>query len=203
MLAAHDQHEGIREIVAVRHLTATKQVPQTAPAQRPLTHLDVSRRTTPQPDTPTPTTRISCHHHHDGDNQHCQPAHSQPDAASITQHTLALPDTAADDASIATALVDMSEPARSSDALSRPGRSSCGPGWMTSSPVGQAGSRFRSSRLRIRHTPDLEMLTSWQRAEYMAISAGPKRYFRRRSKILPTMSTCVAFGLAFGRRERP
>jgi hypothetical protein len=127
MLAAHDQHEGIREIVAVRHLTATKQVPQTAPAQRPLTHLDVSRRTTPQPDTPTPTTRISHHHNHDGDKQHCQPAHSQPDAASvIPQHTLALPDAAVDDASITTALVDidMSEPARSSDALSPPGRSS-------------------------------------------------------------------------------
>ena len=47
MLALHDQHEGIREVVAVRHLTATEQVPQTTPAQRPLPHLNVGRRTTP------------------------------------------------------------------------------------------------------------------------------------------------------------
>jgi hypothetical protein len=52
MLAARDQYERIREVVALRHLTATDQVPQTAPAQRPLPHLKVGRCTPPRNPTP-------------------------------------------------------------------------------------------------------------------------------------------------------
>jgi hypothetical protein len=38
----------------------------------------------------------------------------------------------------------------------------------------EAGGRFSPSRFKIRHTPEVEMVTSWSRARYMAILAGPK-----------------------------
>ncbi|MBE1592206.1 hypothetical protein ACFPOI_16350 [Nonomuraea angiospora] len=51
-----------------------------------------------------------------------------------------------------------------------------------------------SRRLRMRHTPDLPMVTSWYRFRHIAISSGPQI-----DELHPAISTWVALGPVLGR----